>query len=101
MKKIFLSTAFAFIGIYSTSAFAGADCGKADHATWMSKLDMQKKIVNEYGFTIKLFKVDGGCYEIYGWENGKDGKDGKDGKRQKIEVYFNPVNGEIVKKELG
>jgi hypothetical protein len=38
-------------------------------------------------------KIDGNCYEIYGWEE-------KKGKVDKIEVYFNPVNGDIVKKEV-
>lgn len=56
-------------------------------------LEMQKKIINDYGFTIKLFKIDGNCYEIYGWEE-------KKGKVDKIEVYFNPVNGDNVKKEV-
>ena len=60
----------------------------------MSIPDMQKKIVNEYGFSIKQFKIDGNCYEIYGWERSADGKT-----LDKIEVYFNPVTGEIVKKE--
>ncbi len=74
-------------------SFAGADCPKAPEDQWLSKLDMQKKIVNDYGFAIKKFKVDGDCYEIYGWEN-------IDGKQTKVEVYFNPVNGDIVKKEI-
>ena len=43
------------------------------------------------GYTIKTFKVSGNCYEIYGFA--KDGK--------KVEIYFNPVDGSIIKKEVG
>lgn len=57
---------------------------------------MQKKIVNEYGFSIRKFKVDDNCYEIYGMAPKNDGSD----QWVKAEVYFNPVNGEIVKQDL-
>jgi hypothetical protein len=79
--------------MFASPAFAGPMCTTAPESKWMGMLDMQKKIINDYGFTIKLFKIDGNCYEIYGWEERK-------GKVDKIEVYFNPVNGEIVKKEI-
>ncbi len=78
----------------TTLANAAANCPKAPQEQWMSIPDMQKKIVNEYGFSIKQFKIDGNCYEIYGWERSADGK-----KLDKIEVYFNPVTGAIVKKK--
>lgn len=87
---IALSTIF-----FSSTLFAGADCPKAPKSDWMSKFAMQKKIINDYGFAIKKFKIDGDCYEIYGWEVDESGKE-----TQKIEVYFNPVNGNIVKKEI-
>lgn len=74
-------------------ANAAADCPKAPKEKWMHVLDMQKKIVNEYGFAIKRFLTDGSCYEIYGW-----GLNETRDKFVEIEVYFNPVSGEIVKK---
>lgn len=77
------------------AAFAGADCPRAPKEQWMHVLDMQKKIVNEYGFAIKRFLTDGHCYEIYGW-----GLNEKGDEFVQIEVYFNPVNGEIVKKKV-
>lgn len=77
----------------SHSVFAAPECTTSPESKWMGMYDMQKKIINDYGFTIKLFKIDGNCYEIYGWEE-------KNGKVDKIEVYFNPVNGDIVKKEI-
>lgn len=79
----------------SPALFAGANCPKAPEEQWLHVLDMQKKIVNEYGFAIKKFQKAGNCYEIYGWGKSDDGK-----RFEKIEVYFNPVTGEIVKKEI-
>jgi len=85
--------AIILLSMFANPAFAGPQCTTAPESEWMGMLDMQKKIINDYEFTIKLFKIDGNCYEIYGWEE-------KKGKVDKIEVYFNPVNGDIVKKEL-
>ena len=76
-------------------AYAGADCPKVPKEKWMHALDLQKRIVNEYGFAIKKFQEAGNCYEIYGW-----GLNEKGDKFVQIEVYFNPVNGDIVKKEI-
>ena len=77
----------------SSMATAGPECTVQPESKWMGMYDMQKKIINDYGFTIKLFKIDDSCYEIYGWEE-------KKGHVDKIEVYFNPVNGDIVKKVI-
>ena len=75
-------------------ASAAADCPKAPQESWIHVLDMQKKIVNDYGFAIKRFLTDGNCYEIYGW-----GLNEKGDTFVPIEVYFNPVTGAIVKKK--
>ena len=92
MKKLL---ALAVLMATSSVTMAGADCPKAPESEWMPVLELQKKIVNEYGFAIKKFKVDGDCYEIYGWEY-----TAADQSPVKVEVYFNPVNGDIVKKEV-
>lgn len=92
MKHILTATALL---LASGLASAAADCPKAPPSQWLHVLEMQKKIVNEYGFAIKKFQTDGHCYEIYGWGKSADGK-----KFEKIEVYFNPVTGEIVKKNV-
>ena len=48
--------------------------------------------IAEQGYQVAKFKVtDGNCYEIYG----KD-RDGK-----KVEIYFNPVDGSVVKSKQG
>ncbi|MET0378762.1 MAG: PepSY domain-containing protein [Spongiibacteraceae bacterium] len=85
----------AFTLCASATVHAAATCPDVPEDKWMHVLDMQKKIVNEYGFAIKKFQTDGHCYEIYGWGKSADGK-----KFEKIEVYFNPVTGEIVKKTV-
>jgi len=91
LKPAFLLTAL----LASPAVLASADCPDVPQEQWMHVLDMQKKIVNEYGFAIKKFQSDGNCYEIYGWGLSEDGK-----KFEKIEVYFDPVSGDIVKKKV-
>ncbi|MDA9580113.1 PepSY domain-containing protein [Luminiphilus sp.] len=86
-----------FLGLFmlmSQAALAGAECAEYAESERMSVLDLQKKIVNEYGFAIKKFKVDDNCYEIYGWEALASGEE------QRVEVYFDMANGAIVKKEV-
>lgn len=38
---------FAVAALFSANALVGADCQKHPEDQWMSKLDLQKKIVNE------------------------------------------------------
>lgn len=67
-------------------AFAAIDCTKEPKEKWKTEADFKKEL--EATYKIKKFKVTAGnCYEIYGWN--------KAGKR--VEIYFNPVTGEIVK----
>lgn len=76
------------------TTLADANCPANPKEQWLSEPDMQKKIVNEYGFVIYKFKIAGECYEIYGTGPGEAGTT----ERVKIEVYFNSATGEIVKK---
>ena len=47
-----------------------------------------RAMYEEKGYEIKVFKeTDGGCYEIYGYENGK-----------KVEIYIDPKTGEILER---
>lgn len=91
VKKLVALTTLIVPGL----ALAAADCPSAPQNTWLPVLDMQKKIVNDYGFAIKRFQTDGNCYEIYGW-----GLNDAKTRFVEIEVYFNPVTGAIVKKKL-
>lgn len=87
------AAAIVAVSLLPSVAFAGADCNEYPKSEWMSVLDLQKRIVNEYGFSIAKFKVDDECYEIYGWETDENGKE------QKVEVYFDAKTGDIVKKK--
>jgi len=94
-QLIALAATSALLASPVLHAHGSAKCPDVPEEQWMHVLDMQKKIVNEYGFAIKKFQKAGDCYEIYGWGKSDDGK-----RFEKIEVYFNPVTGEIVKKKV-
>jgi hypothetical protein len=92
LKKILLSCAAI---LASSQLYAGADCREHPESEWMHVLEMQKKIVNEYGFAIKKFQTSGDCYEIYGW-----GLNDAKTEFVQIEVYFDTKTGDIVKKKV-
>lgn len=76
------------VGLFSAPAFAKKNCTDEPKSKWMSEEAFKKKAVEE-GYKIRKFKQPGTCYEIYGTD--KDGND--------VEIYFNPVDGSIVKKK--
>lgn len=86
MRKILLTALLAL----SPVAFAGPECTTADKAEWQDKDQFQENLKAQ-GYDIKKFKVtEGNCYEIYGWNKDK----------QKVEIYYNPVTGAVVKEEI-
>lgn len=86
MKAALLVIALPFF--FSAPAFAKKSCTEEPKSKWMSEEAFKKKAL-EQGYKIRKFKQPGSCYEIYGTD--KDGN--------KVEVYFNPVDGSIVKKK--
>lgn len=75
--------------IISGSAIASPHCSDAPKAQWQKQEDFKTKLQKD-GYQINKFKVtDGNCYEIYG----------KDKSGKKVEIYFNPTNGDIVKQK--
>ena len=86
-----LTLAVASIAALSVPAMAGPHCTSESRDKWLTEEAMKAKISTLGYERIRAFKVSGNCYEIYGYT--KDG--------QKAEVYFNPVNGEIVKSSIG
>lgn len=88
MRTAFLlALASASFVLGAGAAFADPVCTTQPKSAWMSEDAMKAKIA-ELGYQkIKTFKVSGSCYEIYGYD--------KNNKR--AEVYFNPVDGSIVK----
>jgi len=78
--------AFALLATSGMAALAEPQCTSEPKQKWITEGDMKAKIA-ELGYKAKVFKVTkGNCYEIYGFD--------KAGKR--IEVYFDPVTGNIV-----
>ncbi len=81
---------FMGMGILTMSGqvFAKKSCTDKPKTEWMSEADFKKKVETE-GYKIRKFKQPGTCYEIYG--QNKEGKE--------VEIYFNPVDGSIVKEK--
>ena len=75
----------------TVGAAAAPVCTTEPKAKWLTEAQMKTKVAAMGYKNIKVFKVSGSCYEIYGYT--------KDGKR--AEVYFNPVSGAVVKSEIG
>lgn len=89
MKAILKLCLGSAVLVSSSMALAGPTCTEGPNDNWLSEEAMQAKIT-EMGFTWDKFKVSRGqCYEIYG--HNADG--------EKVEVYFHPETGEIVKED--
>ena len=85
--KSILSTA-VIASVFSANVFAGPECNEPKD-TWLSEADMQRKVL-DMGYSIDLFKVTkNDCYEIYG----------KKADGEKVEVYFNPATGAVLKEK--
>lgn len=86
MKHLTLVLALSLAGVL---AHAKKNCADQPKDKWMKEEDFRKRLESE-GYTIRKFKQPGSCYEIYG--TNKEGKN--------VEVYFNPVDGTVVKEEI-
>jgi hypothetical protein len=92
MKKLMMTTAIGAATLLSAcSAEHGTtQCTTAPEAEWQNQDAFQAQLLAQ-GYKINEFKVTGGnCYEIYGFDK----------EENKVEIYFNPVDGSIVKKEM-
>ena len=67
----------------------GTECTTEPQSAWMPEEQM-KQIIAQMGYRVNEFKISGSCSEIYGWDN----------QGRKVEVYFNPVSGDVVKSEV-
>lgn len=86
MRKLAVIMALTMVG---GLAHAKKNCTDQPKDKWMKEEDFKKRLEGE-GYKIRKFKQPGSCYEIYG--TNKDGK--------KVEIYFNPVDGSVVKEEI-
>ena len=86
MRSIAFSLVLAGAVIVPLAAHANPTCTTEPKAKWMSEQAIKAKIAALGYQKIRSFKVTESCYEIYGSD--KDNK--------LVEVYFNPVTGDIV-----
>lgn len=81
---------FSVLSLFSAFSWAGPDCTKEPKDKWKDQEAFKKTLLDQ-GYKVKVFKVtSGNCYELYGWN--KAGA--------KVEIYFNPVTGEVVKEKI-
>lgn len=66
----------------SSDAFATglATCESGDPARWQKQETLQK-FLEERGWRVRRIKVDGGCYEVYAFNE----------RGERVEAYFHPV----------
>jgi hypothetical protein len=81
-----MRTVFAVLFcLVSSSALASPHCTDEPTSRWLAPDAMKEKIA-AMGHHIDVFKITkGNCYEVYG----------KDHAGKNIEIYFNPVTGEV------
>lgn len=89
MKKSYLALSLLGLSMLPQLAFAGANCPSYPKEDWASEDTLKEGLAAE-GYTIKKFKIDGNCYEIYG--RNKEGK--------KVEIYFDMKTLAIIKAEI-
>lgn len=82
LRTLFVALSLTTAG----SALAAADCPVHPRSSWMS-IDALRDRLKAEGYQIKILRVDGECYELYG----------RDADGSKIEIYFDTVTGKPFK----
>jgi len=72
--------------IVPLAAHANPTCTTEPKEKWMTQTAIKAKIAILGYHKIRSFKVTESCYEIYG----------SDKKNKLVEVYFNPITGDVV-----
>lgn len=89
MKYLVGALLTAAVLISGCSKETEVQCTTAAKDTWQNEQTFKDGLVAK-GYVIEEFKVTpGNCYEIYG----------KNAEQAKVEIYFNPVDGSVVKEE--
>jgi len=91
MKKMtVIFVGLATVQLSGCGVSSVTECTTEPKSAWLDQQQFQDGLKAQ-GYDIAEFKVTAGnCYEIYG--HNSEGK--------KVEIYFNPVNGSVVKQEL-
>src|SRR5450759_1601740 len=90
MRTIAFSLVLAGAVIVPLAAHANPTCTTEPKEKWMSEAAIKARIAALGYKNIRSFKVTESCYEIYG--SNKENK--------LVEVYFNPITGDIVPSEV-
>lgn len=80
---------FVLLALLPLQVLASADCPVYPKEEWAPESTLKQALLDE-GYSIKKFKVDGNCYEMYG--RNKQGK--------KVEIYFDTKTLAIIKAEV-
>ena len=84
-----LIAALTVAGLVGCSKAEVTRCTTEPRSAWQDAEVFEQNLVDQ-GYSINEFKItEGNCYEIYGF----------DPEQTKVEIYFNPVDGSIVKRE--
>lgn len=59
-------------------------------AEWRPSVELQKKLKRD-GWTVRLIKVENGCYEVYGYDE----------KDARVEAWFNPKTFDLLGRAKG
>ena len=82
----------SFFGVMALTshANAGPTCTTKPQREWLPEAEMKAKI-SASGYAIDVFKTTKGkCYEIYG----------RTAKGRRVEVYYHPITGDVVKETV-
>lgn len=90
MQKLIALAIAGAAALVSVGAIAAPRCTDAPQSQWLPQQQMKDNLLKQ-GYTIDRFLVSGNCYEIYG----------KDKAGSKVEIYFDPTDGRIVKQRGG
>lgn len=87
-----LKTAIALPVVAAASLFASAasatglaTCDSGPRETWQSQEKLEKMLLDR-GWKIRRVKEDGGCYEVYAFDE----------KGERVEAYFHPKTLDLV-----
>lgn len=90
-RPLALGLPLAVALVASMPAAAGPECTTEPESKWLSEQAMKERIAALGYADIKVFKrTKGNCYEIYGRN--------REGRR--VEVYFNPIDGSVVRENI-
>ena len=87
MKRIFLAISVLFALLTAGPGYATglATCDSGPRDTWQPQEKLEKMLA-ERGWKIRRVKEDGGCYEVYAFDE----------KGERVEAYFHPKTLDLV-----